>query len=299
MKSFRLLFPVLLLTIIIASCGRSESHREAAEVVSTDTTSVAGTDVASAALAGNLTDPSRKIVHTADFNCRVKDVFQTTDKLEKMVRSVGGIVSESTLENQKSELHTQPYTEDSLRQVQEYRTVAHLTLRVPVKMVDSLLDAIPQYVDFMERRQLRLQDVTYQYMANQWQQEGRGSWDDKALQHAKSTKDVIAAADRSQSDKMQDISNRIDNMHIDDNTRFATITLDIFQPSKVDVLIVPNGNYIARTPLSKRLMSGLRNGVEMIESVFVFFMYIWPLLVLAGVAYFVFRIMKKRRLAVN
>lgn len=298
MKSFQFLFPILLLTIIVASCSNAEHYKETANAVSADSTVVAASDVSQAAVAGDITDPSRKIVRTADFNCRVKDVFQTTDKLEKLTRSVGGMVTESSLENQKSELHKQAYTEDSLRQVQEYTTIAHLTLRVPVKMVDSLLDAIPQYVDFMESRQLKLSDVTYQYLANQWQQEERKDWDQKALQHAKSTKDVIAAADRSASNNMQHISNRLDNMHIDDDTRFATFTINIFQPSKIDVLVVPNADYVARTPLSKRLMIGLRNGVQMVESIFVFFVSIWPLLLLTGLGYWVFKVIRKRRFAV-
>jgi len=80
----------------------------------------------------DITSPSRKIIRTAYFHCRVDNVYTATSKLEDMVKATGGIVQESKMETTMGEQKTLNYKPDSLKHVQVYQTTSNLTLRVPV-----------------------------------------------------------------------------------------------------------------------------------------------------------------------
>ena len=263
--------------IIFASCNStgfkeatgSADHSEAASV----------TDSAAAGNVLSLNDPARKLIHTANINCRVKDVYTATSSLETLVFSVGGQVMESHLENQRSAVRMQPYVTDSLRQVQEYTTTSHLTVRVPVRRLDTVLHAVAANADFIESRNLELEDVTFQYIGNKMLNDKTTDLTGEALKRSKKTADVMEVSQYSDERKAEAISRSVENMSIDDKVSYATFTVDLSQPARIDALIIPDTEHLMQPALGQRLQQALHNSVLMVQAVLVFFVTIWPLLV--------------------
>lgn len=290
MHMLKIVIPSVVLCTLLCACNNQNPNASY---------STAEKEVATDSVAGNapINDPSRKIIHTADFRCRVKDVFEATDKIEKMVLSVGGQVSQSDLENSHSVVNTQPYTVDSLKQVTEYTTTAHLTLRIPVRIVDSVLRQVPQYADFIDTRKLKLEDASYQYLANELHSSAETDLTQAALNKSKKTEDVLTVAQYKDEQKQAQIDRKINNMVLQNRADYATVNIDLFQPAKIDVLIIANTEYFMKPAFGKRLQMATIGGWEMFEGLFVFCVNIWPLILIAIVLYIFYKKFLKKWIA--
>lgn len=150
--------------LFLFSCGsapdqqaisKADAAMVSAEAVGDEST--IGTDIRS---------ESRKIIKTADFKARVRNVYEVTHSLEQQVNSLNGLVMESVMENTSTGMRHLPYPGDSLRQVQSYTTISHLTVRIPVKLVDSFMSIVAASAAFIDSRNLKLNDMTLQYLGN-------------------------------------------------------------------------------------------------------------------------------------
>ena len=159
-----------------ASADRaSENEQTGGANIATDsvTTGLASTNVASSAYSNStpLNSPQRKITRTADFKCKVNDVFETSNKLEAMVKALGGVVQESNMQNNYPETRSMNYKPDSLRQIRVFTSSANLVLRVPFQHLDSVIHALPGMVLFIDSRVLAQNDVTYGYLFHKLKKE--------------------------------------------------------------------------------------------------------------------------------
>jgi hypothetical protein len=278
-------YPVVavLATFILASCSDA-NHQQFSSPPGSMTEATATDSVARNGNAMALNDPARKLIHTADISCRVKDVYTATASFETMVRAAGGQVMESHLENQRSAVRLQPYTTDSVRQVQEYTTTAHITVRVPVQQLDTVLHAVAAHADFIESRNLQLEDATVQYIGNQLMNKGAADLTVDALKHSKKTNEVLQVSEYADEHKTQEISRTMENMAIDDKVNYARFTVDLAQPARIDALVIPDTERLMQPGLGQRLQLVL-------QSLLVFIVTIWPLLLIIallvwGIRYF-------------
>lgn len=287
------LIAAALSVITLASCGEAGRQHTAASFPKNEESIAADSSGENNVMA--LNDPDRKLIHTADINCRVKDVYNATASLEAMVHSVGGQVMESRLENRRSEMHMQPYTNDSLRQVQEYTTTSHLTVRVPVSHLDTVLHAVAANADFIESRNLELQDVTFQYIGNKMLNKGAADLTDDALKRSKKTSDVMQVSEYADERKALEINRSVENMEIDDKVSYATFTVDLAQPARVDVLIVPDTEQLMQPGLGQRLKQAVHSSVMILQSLLVFIVTIWPLLLIIALLFGTIRYFSRRQ----
>lgn len=259
-----------LLAIILASCANGERNEYLA---SADSTSFAGN-------AANINSPSRKITKEADIKCRVSDVLSTTTHIEQMVKSMGGLVAESSFENSIIDEQQYSYTTDSLKQVRTYTPVAHLTLRIPTYYLDSVMQTLPSIVSFVEQRKLLQTDLTLAYLGNALKKQVTDTVTD--------TYEQLTAVDR-----------RMENLHILDKVNYATLTVALVQPAQVYTEIIADTDAAIRAPFYKQLAHSLLKGAIILEEMIVAFLSIWPFwLIVLALVYVYKRKSKKVKAAV-
>ncbi|XZF14147.1 DUF4349 domain-containing protein [Chitinophagaceae bacterium MMS25-I14] len=275
---------------LFQSCGRGAM--ESAPLAEVGKEAVAADSVATLPVA-DINSPLRKVIRTADIRCRVKDVYVATEQLEREVTAMGGQVSESSLENVQSEMKELPYKADSLKQVRSYTTVAYMTLRVPSKQLDSVLHTMPQLADFLESRHLKLEDVTYGYQANELKNQSVNRVD-AAMGKAKKTEEVLSAANYESGQREAAIDRKMENLETLDQVNYSTLKVALFQPQKVEVLVVSDPQSYMKAGMGNRLMLALRTGREILEDIVVGLVTIWPLYIIALLGIGGYRLIKRR-----
>lgn len=265
------------------------SSKEAAYLNTADSVSFA-TDISS------LTSPSRKIIRTAFFRCRVQNVYNAASQLEDMVKATGGIVQESKIETTTSDQRTINYKPDSLKQVQVYQSTALLTLRVPVAMLDSVIKAVPNMAAFIEERSLKQDDVTLRYLSNALKNEpGTTDYTHHALKNAKKTNEVLNVGEYDANKKEQTVNRRVENLQLLEDVNYATIRITFFQPQQVDAHVIVNADYYTRPPFGTQFFSAIGEGWELLKNFFLTLVRIWPYLFLTSVGIIALKNLRRKR----
>jgi hypothetical protein len=287
---YYLLIPVL---GMCACSSKNMSSEERAYAATADSTSFSN-DIS------NINSPSRKRVKSADTRCRVPSVFTATSKLEHLVTSLGGVVVESTLQNEAVQQYQLPYSSDSIKTIQLYTPTANLTLRVPVEHLDSVDQSLTAIASFIEHRVIKDEDLTLKYLANSLkneQQEEKAVKEEKAAQKIVPEKngktlDVVEYKDQKEEAV---IDRRINNLTILDNVAYSTLTVQLYQPQVTDVQIVLNPAQISHAGFGTELLTAVKSGAEVLRNILLFFVQIWPFLIAAVLGWIGYRKLILRR----
>ncbi len=286
MSSKKLLW--LLPLFSLAACN-GVGNREYTKSSAPSANAIIETSDSTAVPAANapINSPARKVIHTADFHCKVKNVFTATTKLEQLVKSVGGVVQESHMDNSDMETNTCYYTADSLRQTMTYKTTAQLSLRVPSFYLDSVINAIPGLTSFIDSRTLKQSDVTYKYLTNELKNQVGGNNNASKTKKSKMT----AEAQEYDNDRTeQKIDRKVENMQLQDDINYATVTVTLSQTEQVMVQNIVNTDYYSRPPFGMQCRAALSSGWEFVMGFSILLLRIWPLMLLLATGLLIFRI---------
>ncbi len=239
-----------------------------------------------------LNDRARKIIRIADLRCRVRDAYDAATRLETTVRAIGGSIAESRLQTTELSTEEVAHGEDSLRQVRTVVTTAHLTLRVPVATLDSIVRLVPQGGLFLHHRTLAQEDATLRYLSAELKNKTADHTGD-ALAKARRTGEVITASEYADTRTERSIDRRIENLDIIDRAAFATLTVEYYQPQRVDAQVVVNPASVVRTPLGARMAAALRTGWRAMEGLLVALVALWPLLLFGAGGWMLYRALRR------
>ena len=291
----------LLSILVLASCGRSGSsgYENASNTPATESSK--SDTAASIAANAPINSPERKVIRTAEFTCQVNDVFVATTSLENLVKSVGGIVQDSHIDNAEFEKQTSYYTADSLRETTTYTTTSKMTLRVPVVYLDSVVKAISALSSFIDSRTLKQSDVTYQYLSNVLKNQvgTNNGLAGKIMQPAKKGREQLSVQYYDDSKQEQRIDRKIENMNLSENVSYATLTVAFSQPEQVYIHNIVNSAHMAKTPLLIQCRSAINSGWEMLMSFFILLIRLWPLMLAGLIAALLYKRLFRRNLSLS
>lgn len=252
--------------VTLFACSNATSYSNKAEAVSDSAVS-------------SLQSSSRKRIKTADIRCRVQNVTAATTQLEKLVTSLDGIVVESLLRNEIQEQHEYAYSVDSIKRVQLFTPVATLTLKVPVTHLDSVVHTLTAMAGYIDHRTLRDNDVTLQYLGNELKNEAVIK-DERVIQHTKKDSELDVQQYKEEK-KTAFIERKITNLGILENVAYSTVTVELFSPQVADVQMVINPDNYTQAGFGTQTVMALRNGVSVMRGIFIFFLQLWPLWIIA------------------
>jgi hypothetical protein len=134
---------------------------------------------------------------------------------------------------------------------------------------------------FIDSRVLKSQDKTLDYLSNSLKNKNDAGDSAPVKPGARYTElDAVAYKDRKDENV---IDRKIVNMAILDDVNYATFSVQLFQPQTADVQIVVNPDRVIHAGLGTELLNSLRNGADIFRNVFLFFLQLWPF-ILVGIA---------------
>jgi hypothetical protein len=259
-----------------------------------------GAVLVSNAASMNALDSTHLFIRTADVRCRVDEVANSTYTVEKTVNSLGGYVSNTQLASNQTWQYQTQVSDDSLRQITKYVVTNNVTIRVPAKNLDSLLKALVPLVDYMDYRNVTVNDITLEQIAIQLEQARLAKYNamlqEKVVdQTSKPDKLMDAAAAMLAKQEQKDLA-YLESLRLNDQVAFATVNLQLYQPETTSTVMIYNER--PQPPyeigIGERLADSLYAGWKGFSYILSGIVILWPLWLIGGlVFYFVRRQMKK------
>ncbi|OJV54714.1 MAG: hypothetical protein BGO31_07015 [Bacteroidetes bacterium 43-16] len=293
-KQFLYLLLFTGITAFMVACAQardeSSSDRESAATEAVATGEVTGKDGLV-----DITDERRKMMKNADLKMRVTDVQKATISLERATAAMGGLVMQSEISNEIGAIKELPYTTDSLKMARTYQTRSLLKVRVPTMYLDSFLDLAAAQAQFINSRNILVEDASLQYLSNDLKQQvGAGDKSlDKAANLSRKTSEALEVARTEENIAASKIDKQIDNLNIRDKVKYATVSIAIVQPEKVDVCTVADVSKQMEAGWGTQFRNALGSGWSFLKVVLIGLVHIWPLWMIALIVLIVFRNRKK------
>jgi hypothetical protein len=277
-KNTKIVLTLLALGLVL-SCKESASKENAAyaEEATTDSTSV----VSSSAAVENK-NSNRKFVRTADVKFKVKNVAKSTYAIEDATTKFGGFV---TYTNLQSNIHSEDRTkvsQDSTLVTTKYKVDNNITIRVPNTKMDTVIKTIAKQIHFLDYRIIKADDVSLQMLSNELAQK-RSNSSEKRLENAidskgKKLNQVVKAEETLDAKKEQNDASKLQNLSLQDQVNFSTLTLNIYQDESIKQEMVANEKSINayRPNIGLQIWDSIKTGWFMLEHIISFIVVLWP-----------------------
>ena len=253
------------------------------------------------AAAINVLDSTHMFIRTADVRCRVDEVDDATYEIEHVVKSLGGYVSDTRLSSNQTYQQQTRVSDDSIRQVTRFSVTNYVTIRVPARQLDSLLKAIAPLVDYMDYRNVNVNDITLDQLAKQLEQKRIAKYNamlnEKVVNGNAKASSIIDAAT-----SMLNQQERADNaflasLRLNDQVAYATLNLQLYQPETSQVAMIyhekPAEPYSAG--IGERIADSAYAGWKGFSYILSGIVLLWPLWLVGALAWFFIRRQMKKQ----
>jgi hypothetical protein len=151
---------------------------------------------------------------------------------------------------------------------------------------------IAKQIDFLEYRIIKADDVSLQMMSNQLTQ-NRTENQEKRLEKAIDTKgkklnEVLAAEENLNTKKEQKDNSKIENLSLQDQVNFSTLTLQIYQRETIKEEMIANAKTY-RQDFGSKILDGLISGWYVIEGLIAVVAQLWSVIFIGIGGYFIFK----------
>ena len=277
-KNTKIVLTLLALGMVLACKERvAEESADYSENVATDSTSV----ISSSAAVENK-NSNRKFVRTADVKFKVKNVAKSTYAIEDATTKFGGFVTYTHLQ---SNIHSEDRTkvsQDSTLVSTKYKVDNNITIRVPNTKMDTVIKTIAKQIHFLDYRIIKADDVSLQMLSNELAQK-RSNSSEKRLENAidskgKKLNQVVDAEANLDAKKEQNDASKLQNLSLQDQVNFSTLTLNIYQDESIKQEMVANEKSINayRPNIGLQIWDSIKTGWFMLENIISFVVVLWP-----------------------
>ena len=207
---------------------------------------------------------NRKLIKTADYRIQVQDVNQSSQAIQATVSKFGGFISGTNLTNTL------------------YSISNNITIRVPADQFEALLNAVGQEALFVNYKRINATDVTEEYLDIETRLKAKKTVRDRyieILRNKAKTVEEVLQAEAAILDVTEEIEAKEGRLkYLKDRVGLSTINLEIYQ--EVEAQEQP---IVYRDHFGKKALRGLRNGWELIQSIIIGLISIWPIVILMSV----------------
>lgn len=284
--------------VLVISCKQANTKSEEA-AVSTESSSPAS-DMVNAPKPNAIQLPERKFIRTADLKFKVKNVSKSTEAIENAARRYGGFVASSELESNISEELSTKISQDSTLETTKYKVENNITLRVPNNQFDTVVKTIAREIAFLDSRSIKADDVALQLLSNEMAQR-RAVIHQKRLEKAIDTKgrkldQITDSEDKVDTAGAENDAKKMENLALQDQVNFSTITLKIYQRETIKQEVVANQKdaHAYQPQLGLQLLDSIKSGWYILESLLVFVVQIWSLILLGVLIFLSIRKFSKK-----
>ncbi|KIC01299.1 hypothetical protein OA88_14425 [Flavobacterium sp. JRM] len=276
---------------LLFSCKKADTSLEDSAAESADSTA----DTISSSAAVEKKDSDRKFIRTADIKFKVKNVAKSTYAIENATTKFGGFVTYTNLQSTVQDEIQTKISQDSTLQTTKYSVINDITIRVPNTQLDTVIKIIAKQIDFLDYRVIKADDVSLKLLSNQLAQ-NRSAENSKRIENAINTKgkkinDVMEAENTLAAQKEQNDSSKIEKLSLKDQINFSTITLQLYQNQslKQEVVASIKDNNSYKPNIGIEIIDALKSGWYLLQGIIVFFINIWPFILIGTGGFFVYR----------
>ena len=291
-KNTKIVLTLLALGLVL-SCKQSRASEESAdysESAITDSTSVISS---SAAVVDK--NSNRKFVRTADVKFKVKNVAKSTYAIEDATTKFGGFV---TYTNLQSNIHSEDRTkvsQDSTLVTTKYKVDNNITIRVPNTKMDTVIKTIAKQIHFLDYRIIKADDVSLQMLSNELAQK-RSNSSEKRLANAidskgKKLNQIVDAEATLDVKKEQNDASKLQNLSLQDQVNFSTLTLNIYQDESIKQEMIANEKSINayRPNIGLQIWDSIKTGWFILEHIVSFVVVLWPFVLIGFLGFLVYK----------
>ncbi len=289
-KKVNILLAILLVGIVF-SCKENRENRE--ESTSTEANYESSTDnkAISSSVAKVDLKSSRKFVRTADIKFKVKNVAKSTYQIEDATARCGGFVTYTNLESSIISEDDSKISQDSSLVSTKFIVKNDITIRVPNTQLDTVIKTIAKQIHFLNYRVIKADDVTLQILANKMTQNRSSSYEDRVTkaidQKGKKLNQVIDAENKLNDKKEQNDGTKLQNMSLEDQVNFSTLTLQIYQDETIKQEMIANEKNINsyRPNIGLQIWESFKTGWFILEDILSFVVSLWPVILIGFLSF--------------
>ena len=300
-----LLASVILITAFSCNQNESKESNQMADVSSVEMAEVvkqpASTYVSSSAAVETGKDSSRRFIRTADLKFKVQDVIKSTYDIEAIALRQNGFVEYTNLTSEIDNVNSIAVSADSSLETTYYTVTNALTIRVPNTQLDSTLKEIARNIQFLDYRIIKARDVALEILTNNLTKKRVANTEER-LKNAidnrgKKLEETTDAEELLISKQEQADNAAVANLTLQDQIKFSTITLSIYQRQAIKRELLPNNKNITEYEpgFGSKLISSLKEGWEILESFIVSLTKLWALILFAFALYLLYKVYKNRK----
>ncbi len=291
---------VCLVIVFINSCAPSQTSKEESLSQSAQSADQPAAVSSSAAVEAG-SDTNRKFIRTAELRFRVPDVITTTYKIEDICKRNGGFVTYTNLTSSVDYEENKSVSIDSTLYITHFTINNSMTLRVPNTELDTTLKQLAPLIDFLDYRIIKATDVGLDLLSNRLTQQRVQKHDSRISKATDSKKssltDVTTASESILYSQEKADQALLSNLTLKDQISFSTVNLQLYQRSSVKYSLVANQKNIkAYEPgFWTNAYEAVQIGFDVFLLFILFLLKIWWLILLAGIAFFVYPKIKRRK----
>lgn len=292
MKRNHLIWSSILVSSFFLSC-QSQSEKTAEAVVDYEMTeeyTVAESDSAESQImsssAATYRDEKRKFIRKADVEMEVKNVYESTQKIESKAMALGGFVENSSLSSHIYHKEIFPISSDSAMEVRKYRMENDLVLRIPQMELHSFLISLGDEIEFLHHRRIEAKDVQLELLLADLEKE-RMNQKNRDLNQLKDESGKIKNKQEVIADLDQNTQNQnhqtIGRLNTEDQIAYSTIYLNIKEKEKIAQSLVINPKTYQdkyRPDFLYSAWNSVKGGFFLLQNLFIGLLYIWPLILI-------------------
>lgn len=264
---FKILMVIFGLGFFIA-CNQNVKYKEDVSVESADVTESydAVDNQISAQLkpdvTSNNTPKDLKIIKTANSRYQVKNIKKATNTIKQMAFKYGAYISDLRFEND------------------QYRKEMRFTIKIPSLHFDALMDSIDVISEFTDYENITTKDVTEEYVDLQTRLntkiEVKERYELILRKRAITVEDILATEDKLRiiQEEIESAQGRLN--YLTNKVAYSTIQIDLYET--VDFKAEPE---VYNKSFRSKTREGLVFGWELIESILVGVIYLWPIVLFA------------------
>jgi len=239
-------------------------------------------------------DSKRKFVRTAELKFKVKDVIESTYRIEAITIKQGGFVTYTNLTSTINSTETNKISRDSLLETTRYTVINNMTIRVPNTELDTTLKLISREIDYLDYRIIKAEDVSLDILSNELKQKRTEETNEritKAIDNRGKKLDESIRGEELLSDKKAESDEAmISNLKIEDKINYSTIEINLYQRESIKNEILSENKQIEyyEPNIFIKIKESLIIGWEIIEEIIVFLFKIWSLLLLGLIGFLIY-----------
>ena len=298
-KNTKFAFALLIVGIAI-SCKQAQQENAIAAADTSSENKADSTRVISSSAAVQPKNSTRKFVRTADIKFKVKNVYRSTGAIEDATTKFGGFVTYTNLQSTINDEDKTKISPDSTLVTTKYTVENNISIRVPNTQLDTVIKTIASQIGFLNYRIIKADDVTLQMLSNKMSQR-RSATTEKRIATAIDTKgkklnQIIDAEENLDSKKETNDSKTLENLTLNDQVNFSTLTLLVYQDQTIKQEMVANEKSVNtyRPHIGLQIWDSIKTGWFILEKIISFLVVLWPFALLGTIGYFGYKKLQKK-----